>query len=245
LIWSLPGYNELARIQGWAMLLVSICMFARASEVTQFCPTVENTNLPESASQFDSDGLPKWIDVGLMNWKTRSPSNRGKRYGFRLHRNYLDSRFCPVTWLLVWLHFSGITTGPLFQTLEGRGEDAKPAGRPMSERAWEHFTKVLFTTAGLYTPGFKDAEGKKHAPTGVTNHGIRRSAAQWAGRCHGQTLDVACNGRWKALTEMLKYMAQGHTQRERKETDDGSDPIFSMWVWKPVTVGAESTRNEL
>ena len=53
------------------------------------------------------------------------------------------------------------------------------------------------------------------------------------------------NGRWKTLEEMAKYMAQGATTRKRHEQDSGTDPIFSTWVWKPVTIGAESTHNEL
>ena len=206
-----------------------------------FCPTVEDTKLPEAESQWDSDGLPKWIEIGLRDWKTRSRCHEGKRYGMRLHRNYLDSRFCPVTWLLTWLHFSGIEKGPLFQSSVG----GNLTGETMSIIQWTGATTKLFTAAGLYFPAHTNAEGVKIDACGVTNHGIRRSATQWAGRCGGRQLDVMNNGRWRTLEEMAKYMAQGATRRRQHEQDSGVDPIFSTWVWKPVTIGAESTHNEL
>ena len=243
-VWTVPGWSHMATLQYWTMLLVAIAIFGRASELTEYCPTFEDTWLPESASQWDSDGIPKYIEIGLRNWKTRTECNRGKRYGMRLHRNYLDSRFCPVTWLLTWLHYSGITSGPLFQKLAGR--DAKPTGENMTEATWTGATTKLFTAAGLYTPGYTDPDtGHKVPAKGVTNHGIRRSACQWAGRCHAREIDTANNGRWKTYTEMAKYMAQGAKTRMVHENDSGTDPIFSMWVWKPVTVASESTRNEL
>ena len=51
--------------------------------------------------------------------------------------------------------------------------------------------------------------------------------------------------RHKSFAELAKYMGQGAKTRQEYEQDEGSDPIFSTWVFKPVTVGAESTRNEL
>ena len=215
--------------------------FACSDLAQDYCPLVEDTKLPEAESQWDSDGLPKWIEIGLRHWKFRSECHDGKRYGMRLHRNYLDSRFCPVTWLLTWLHFSGIEKGPLFQSYEG----GKLTGKPMTTTQWCGATTKLFTAAGLYVPAHTNADGVRIPASGVTNHGIRRSATQWAGRCGGKQLDVMNNGRWKTLEEMAKYMAQGATMRKRHEQDSGADPIFSTWVWKPVTIGAESTHNEL
>ena len=40
-VWSVAGWNMLMRIQVWTMLLVAICICARASEVTEYCPTFE------------------------------------------------------------------------------------------------------------------------------------------------------------------------------------------------------------
>jgi hypothetical protein len=236
-----PGASTFTRIETWAMLLVAIILFARSSEITQFCPTYENTELPEAVHQWDEDGFPKWVSIALLDWKTRTPAHKGKRYIMRIYRNYLDSRFCPVMWLLIYLHFAGITTGPLFQ----QHNTAGPTGAAYKESQWEDRTKRLFTAAGLYTAGRKGSDGSYIKPTGVTNSGIRRSAAQWAGRCGGREIDCANNGRWKTYTEMAKYMAQGSARRQGHEGDGARDPIFSTWVWRAVTVGSESTRHEL
>lgn len=241
--WTVSGWSTATRVENWAMFLVAIVLFARANEVTSNCPTVEDTHLPEAESQWDEDGLPKWIETGLRDWKTRTPCHKGKRYAMRIYRNYLDSRFCPVTWLLISLHYSGITSGPLFQT---NSADSEPSGDAHSEGHWENTTKRLFMEAGLYTKGQgKKGEADYIKPTGVTNSGIRRSAAQWAGRCGAREIDCANNGRWKTYTEMARYMGQGTKRRKGHENDGGRDPIFSTWVWKSVAVGSESTRNEL
>ena len=253
--WSLAGWNQLERVRNWAMLLIAIVLFARASELTIDakkvirCPTYEDILLPESPSQWDADGLPQFIELALRKWKSRTVAHQGKRYAMRVHRNYLDSRFCPVTWLLMWLAYSKIKSGPIFQSL--RGEEV--TGEPVSESAWVGATTKIFTACGLYKPGWKDKEtGRYHKPSRprghgnpVTNHGIRRSAAQWAGRCGGREIDVKNNGRWKSMVEFAKYMAQGFALRTKKEKDFGEDPIFKTWVWKSPTIGGESTTSEL
>jgi hypothetical protein len=160
--------------------------------------------------------------------------------GRRVHRNYLDVRFCPVTWLLTWLSLSGITSGPIFQRL---GAEGKPTGKAQNETIWQNMTQKIFIAAGLYLPGNKK---EKRKGAGCTNHSIRRSAAQWAGRCGAGEQDCANNGRWKTWECMAKYLAAGSTKRRVNQHDrNGEDPIFKVWVWKPVVVGNVSGNLEL
>ena len=147
---------------------------------------------PESGAQWDSDGLPKYIEVALREWKTRTTCHMGKKYKMRLWRNYLDPRFCPVTWLVTWLHYSDIRNCPLFQSFEG----GRPSGTHMSTTQWTGATGRLFTAAGLYEPGHytegvEEEMGEWVPAAGVTNHGIRRSVCQWASRCGADSLDVS------------------------------------------------------
>lgn len=140
------------------------------------------------------------------------------------------------------LKYTGVKEGPIYQQ---RKETKKNSGvwelkGAFSEGQWTTKTTNLFTLAGLYTPATK-TEKKK----GVTNQGTHRSAAQWAGRCGGGELTIGNNGRWKTFEEMRRYTAQGAKRREEHERDAGKDPIFSAWVWKPVTVCSSSSRNEL
>jgi hypothetical protein len=79
----------------------------------------------------------------IRDWKHRSKPNKNKPYVIRIHRNYLDSRFCPVLWLLKWLVFSEIKSGPIYQTWDAKGGVYK--GASLKEDAWVGMTTKLFT----------------------------------------------------------------------------------------------------
>ena len=112
-------------------------------------------------------------------------------------------------------------------------------------------TEMLFTKVGLHTPAqyqmeadgktfAKDADGRKiiiKPAKGTTNAGIRRAAAQWAGRCGCKLIiDLANNGRWKSHEIIAVYMGAGAKRRAEMQWAHGVDPIFKTWVWKPVTI---------
>jgi hypothetical protein len=251
-IWTLQWRAE-KQLMAWAMLLLAIVLFGRASCMTTYCPLVQDLELPEAEQHWDADGLPTVIFVSFRKWKWRSESRCcgcdksekctcGNLFKVRVHRNYLDSRFCPVFWLLTWLNYSIIITGPIFQKLEETqlslrrkrkrqrnaaqvpedisdeddahnvdNDPSPPAagtwctGAALSEAQWTTMTRHWFTKAGLYFPAVKekrpDASGQLkeyviRKARGVTNQGIRRSAAQWAWRCGAKMpQDVANNGR--------------------------------------------------
>mmetsp|Transcript_32113 Transcript_32113/g.72388 ORF Transcript_32113/g.72388 Transcript_32113/m.72388 type:complete len:336 (-) Transcript_32113:453-1460(-) len=172
------GHGKGWQILFWAMFLVSICMMVRASDITDFCPTMEDILMPPE-HLWDTDKLPPWIDFGLRwvatciclihriaecrpnplvylrvfnrDWKHRSPKNKGKRYSIRVHRNKLDARFCAVFWFVKWLSFSGITSGPIFQTLD---DQDKPTGKALTEDNWTTMTAHIFTKASPCCLGF-------------------------------------------------------------------------------------------
>ena len=229
-LWAIRGWGMIKRLRAWAMLLISLVIMARASCVTKHCPVVETMELP-SERHWDPDGLPKYIIITLLNWKSRKKANVNKPYPLKIHRNYLDQRFCPVFWLLIYLKYAGHTTGPLFQV----------NGQAIPEKVWTGMTNHWFVQAGLRTPGRpanRDTGQPRMKPKGCSNHSIRRSAAQWAGRCGAREMDVRNAGRWRSMAILAKYMAQGAVQREAYEDDEEGaqeDPIFSMFVFKKVT----------
>ena len=102
--------------------------------------------------------------------------------------------------------------------------------------------------AGLRTPKrtYTDEAGEEITvkPSGCTNHSIRRTAAQWAGRCLARDMDVLNNGRWKDYNTMSKYVAQGKCERELAIDGGAEDPIWSVWVWKPCTVPSFDGRSQ-
>jgi hypothetical protein len=251
-VWTFSDWGRLKQLECWSMLLIAIVLFARASCITSFCPLLVDVEVPQASRQWDTDGLPAYIIIGLRRWKSRTqahwckcPSDAkcacGKVYKMKVHRNYLDPCFCPVLWFLMWLKYSEIKDGPIFQYIHG----GKVTGEALKESNWQTMTQRLFIASGLYFPA-SESSGVAIPAHGVTNQGIRRSAAQWAGRCGAKMItDLANNGRWKTLETIGVYLGQGAKTRSEKELEHGEDPIFKMWVWKPVTVAGVSTANEL
>lgn len=104
----------------------------------------------------------------------------------------------------------------------------------MTEKMWTGMTDRLFLATGLYDPETKE---------GCTNHSIRRTAVQWAGRCWLNPIDAKNTGRWKTMQEMGKYFAQGSADKEKAMEGAMHDPVLSMWVWKPNTVASFDGRD--
>ena len=64
--WSIGGWGFKTKLRCWTMLLISISLMARASCIAgHYCPLAEDILLPESDAQWDLDGYPKWVDIGL------------------------------------------------------------------------------------------------------------------------------------------------------------------------------------
>ena len=108
-----------------------------------------------------------------------------------LWRNYVDQRFCPVLWLIIWLHLSGIKKGPIFCRIDGSG--AMKSERKEERRTDQGTYDVWFDAAGKQTSmdaqiwegmigrAFFEVDDLKEC----TPHSIRKSAAMWAARGRG------------------------------------------------------------
>ena len=210
---AFAGWSKERKVTWWATFLVGVCICARSSCMTTYCPLIEDTILPQK-HEWDPDGVPKWIELGLLNWKARTQKNRGKRYGIRLHRNYLDFRFCPVVWLLMYLQITGKTKGKLFDA---------------SISSYTHNITYMLRVF-MRIPG--------------SPHSIRRSGAQWAGRCGDLGVATRNAGRWKSFDNLMRYIGQG-ARISAGAFKSCVDPIFSCWVFKPVTAGGLSTEDEM
>lgn len=99
----------------WAIFLVMCAFIMRVSEITLFCPTFEHVRLPTDPRDWNDLGLPEFIELGLVQWKGRT--NRSV-YWMKLNRNVIDTKFCPVFWLMYWFVMAGLideTKGPVFR----------------------------------------------------------------------------------------------------------------------------------
>ena len=207
-------------IKYWSMLLVALVICARTSCIVTYMPKMCDIRLPQ-AHNWDPDGTPKFIEIGLRNWKWRK-KNKGERYGIILWRNYVDSRFCPVFWLMLWLNY---------------GEPAADGGiwsGVTEDKYRKHILKILEKT------GVKDTKKKK-----LRAHSLRVVGAQWAGRCGDKGMGAKQAGRWADMNMVAHYIAKGAKTAGEFANAPEKDPIFKMWRWKPVTTGNESSDDEL
>ena len=158
----------------------------------------------------------------------------------KIRRNYLDPTYCPVLWLMVYFAHTkhDDEDGPIWR---------KTNGDRITPESWTGMTNYLFVEAGIRMRGVpEDPETGEPArrASGCSNHSIRRSAAQWAGRCGAREMDVRNAGRWRSMVVLAKYMAQGAMERDAYEdlADDVDgqelDPIFRMFVFKKATSAA-------
>ena len=119
----------------------------------------------------------------------------------------------------------------------------------MAPGQWENATDLMFKASGLYVPKHYDSIKKCLVPArGCTNHSIRRSAAQWAGRCDAREIDVKNTGRWRSMLEMAHYMAQGAYQSKQARAAaivTGRDPVLDMWCFQPVCVSGPGGQDDM
>jgi hypothetical protein len=99
------------QLRDWVCILLMLVIMARPSEVLEYCPDAESIEMPINRKDWGDDNIPKWLKVTLVHWK-------GKKnkvdWVFFLHRNGVDSRFCPVVHMLLWLTASKIKKGSIF-----------------------------------------------------------------------------------------------------------------------------------
>jgi hypothetical protein len=204
------------KIHLWARFLVQFSIIARASDVcwsknNEYCPLIKDIAYPKSESQWtdDPDRLPLFIEIAFRKWKGRPAKFKHSKYHLRICANVLDFRFCPVHWLL--------------KSLSLRKECWKNGNDPI-------LPKMTSTT---YQGNLKKMFGKH---TCYSSHSVRRSAAQWAGRCGLGELTIRDIGRWCSLDTMGRYVAEGKRMKAEMEVDHGGiDPIVNFWVMNADT----------
>ena len=67
-VWFVSHWTYAKRVKCWAMFLVAVCIFARASDVTTFCPVYEDIEMPPAFvwdSESSPDGIPPYIIIIL------------------------------------------------------------------------------------------------------------------------------------------------------------------------------------
>jgi hypothetical protein len=206
-------HSESKRVRTWSRLLVALAVIGRSSDVTEYCPIIEEVEYPTDPQDYFPDGLPRFIVLVWKDWKGRPSWHKTQcpEYRIRLYANPQDLRYCPVHWV--------------FKEWSLRSKDGEPLTGPIIQSVtstnFMKDLKQLFMAAGL---------------TPCSSHSIRRSAAQWARRC-GADLSVIRNiGRWVEYSNLLLYIAEAEKiSREKRRNNNGRDPLWDFWMFDTDT----------
>lgn len=187
---------------------------ARGSCISgEYMPLIENMK-PTEPVFFDRDGVQSVLHIGLHGWKKRHNRRLQTIYYIKLHRNYVNPRYCPVTWLLLHLKTQGKLTGPLFA-----GKD----GTAISSAVWKAMLSRWFHLAGL-------VDKKSHA--------LRAGAIQSAARQNARLWEILAMSRSSSVQRALVYLqeaaALGEAAKNAVHGGRSYDPIYDIVVWKPV-----------
>jgi hypothetical protein len=235
--------NPFECLRNWACLLFMIAIFARSSDVCEFCTLVGNMRLPENPKDFGRDGLPLFLFFTLHDSKT------GVATEVRISRNLLNDDYCPVYWILKWLAVSGLKSGPLFPQIErtsrqdGRYRCRVFASMNRTEKhVKDHYAQtarrqrvnMTLDVQRLWFSKLCMAIGYESL---LSLHSVRKSACKWAARCGATMIMMKNTGRWRPdSNEWHVYIEEGLVDAEFYQ--ESRDPIRSIWVYRPTCVGA-------
>jgi hypothetical protein len=226
-LWTMNWPLE-KKVDVWSRFLAQFGTIARSSDVTGvYCPKYSDCSFPTNTDDYTDDGIPSWIELTWMDWKSRPVNKKGSPYLIRLYHNPKSLNFCPVHWL--YTHW--VLRKPADRDIEGA-----PIFTPMDSRTYQKALRQLFKGAGV------ECEA-------CSSHSVRRSAAQWAGRCGANIVTIKNVGRWETLLNLLRYVSDGvqvHTMAMQDSTS-GVDPIFEFYPFnvKTAVSSIESTATEL
>ena len=198
------------RVSVWSRFLLQFAIIGRASDVTgNYCPLIENCTFPTHELNLLPDGMPRWIEICLLDWKSRPTWHKTAqpRYKIRIYANHIDLRFCPLHWLFVHWELEDLKSGPL---VIHRLEDQ-----------YRTDLKNLFTACGF----------------DYSSHSVRRSAAQWARRCGADLVNIRNVGRWVSFRSLLFYIAEAEKQaRTAMRNNNNIDPVIYYWIFDTDTM---------
>ncbi len=250
-----PVHMGILRVMLFTMLMLQHALIARASLLTDFCPTIEAIRLPDEDAQWDADGFPQFFTLHLNNWKGNTKRKQQVRAGCRLccgraqraprgaarrlltrtlaqdlyvERNTVNPQFCPVVALMFWLRVlqdQGITHGPIFPAINARS-GRLVAGMRMLPSYYEKWITAIFRHAGGSTAL-------------CSSHSVRRSAATWAARCGAPETEVQRVGRWKLGSISFRRYVENGMSIARRFLGRGistTDPVFKFFVFRTSAI---------
>lgn len=168
-----PERARLRQARDQAMLLIGFWRGFRADELTRL--TAENITVEPGKS--------------MICYLPRSKGDRESS-----GRSFLCpvlSRLCPVTAYENWLAVSGLTSGPVFRSIDRWGHLGTDAIAPGSVIPW---LRRLFHAAGV------------EAPLSYSSHSLRRGFAGWARASGWDLKELMAYVGWKDVKSAMRYL---------------------------------------
>ena len=225
---GVKGFGSAFQMQKvWTMMLLAHVLFARVTTLTEFCPLIEDIEFGPAAE----DTMPTFLYITIRRWKNNAKGDMWPPRRFMIKRNMNKNMMwcCPVFHLARWLTYlseNGVEQGPLFPFTE-EGTVHFPL-EEMKEGQWKAWVHKVF-----------DRVGGKLATCSA--HSIRRSGAQWAGRCGAELDAIMQGGLWETYDNLMTYIQEGRLTAAELEAEVGKDPIFQFWVWERTRFATTAT----
>lgn len=211
-------------------------------KMCQFQPNWEHTHFATEPRFIDKDGLPKWVETAFAT--TKGGQRRDPKTFFRLTRNYVDQRFCPVLYLSLWAATSRLQGGPLFPRL-GKSKSRPVVAVPFSsfvdpKTNIKHWRDAAGNNAGLTYKMLHSRLKTLFTRAGFSAadpYTIRKSATKWAARCGAEQFQVVAAGRWEEFSRhFLAYIQAGVFEGQDSAESPENDPIRKLWVFYPTAI---------
>ena len=220
-----PFNTDILRIEVHTMFMTELATCARRSLFTKYCPRRDQVTL----GPVDDIGIPKYYKLVLDRWKGNA--KRKKKQTLLIKRNYINPWYCPVVAMTVWLKVLNDVApkhknGPLFPALKDNHNDfiLDEEGHMQIISETQHSRR--WDLAARYVGGGLEM---------CSTHGRRRSVVKWGARCGAQAPDLREAGRWvETSKDFDEYWRDGVGRRAEAIASGESDPIYSVWVWKPI-----------
>lgn len=198
----------------WTMLMLMICVAGRGSTFSDYSPLLETIRLPDASElgHWCPDGFPKYITFTIHNWKRKDKKKPVQTV--YIWRNLVNTLYCPMMALVMWMSVSGLKNGPMFRRVSAKG-------------AFD----VYFTgsDAGALFRQVFDAAGLPQCAM----HSVRHTALGWWTRCYIPDDIQGKAGRWSETSTAQKgYCPRGMVIKKRHLLSGTHDPIFKFWCAK-------------
>ena len=196
--------------------------------------------------------LRNWVAF-ILCWVLAGRISEVCHYPIYVHRNYTDTRFCPVQTIFDWINIAKISRGPIIPRLDRTNTsvlmahhlDRLETRRSAGAMVWysEGNEPINMSTRSLakeFSTLFQNAKYNTQKM-----HIIRKSSIMWMARGGFSTAQIKAFSRHSdQSTSYFRYIQERILESELYTANGSIDPpIFTIWPPKPAAVTTTLARS--